>query len=299
MNRRNYFFLAVLALIVVISMQALSQSKKNEIRQISDLNYVDGHNYFQQLDLYLPPSAASRKLPLIVWIHGGAWRDGDKSDTPALTFAKAGYAVASLNYRLSDKASFPAQINDCKAAIRWLRAHADDYGLDSKKIGAFGMSAGGHLVALLGATNDDKHFDCGPNLKYSSSVQAVCDWCGPTDMFTLAEQAPDGCQIKWRGADSPLILFLGGAPESVSALAKMASPALLVKAGAPPCLIMHGDKDDVVPYAQSQELFAALKKCKNDVRLVPVKNAAHNFATPENLKLVLEFFDEKLNAMKN
>ncbi len=272
-----------------------------DVEEISDLGYVEGSNdYFQLLDLYLPKrdknKVAQKKSPVIIWVHGGSWRYGDKKDTPATAFAQRGFAVASLNYRLIDKAKFPAQIQDCKAAIRWLRAHAAEYNLDPDRFAAFGMSAGGHLVALLGVTNDDKQFDnVGGNEKYSSKVQCVCDWCGPTDLFTLQKQSEkEQTKLDWVGKDSPLRLFLGDSPEKVPQIGKQASPVTYVKAHEPPFLIMHGSKDQVVPFAQSQELYDALKKENNDVQLITVKGGEHNFASAETLVQAWNFFEEKM-----
>jgi acetyl esterase/lipase len=150
------------------------------VKSLRDLEYARAGEKSLLLDLYLPEKSR-HSLPLIIWIHGGAWTGGDKADCPARRLLQRGYAVASINYRLSNEAIFPAQIEDCKAAIRWLRAHAKQYGLDADHFGAWGSSAGGHLVALLGTTGDLKQFDKGDNLDFSSRVQAVCDFYGPTD----------------------------------------------------------------------------------------------------------------------
>jgi len=299
LNRKKIFGLTTVILAVVVGawlfLKAAGQSTY-DVEQISDLSYDQGgQSYFHLLDLYLPKGTGLKKLPVVIWIHGGAWRYGDKKDTPAVAFAQRGYAVASLNYRLSDNARFPAQIKDCKAAIRWLRAHASEYNLNPNKFAAFGMSAGGHLVALLGVTNNYKQFDdLDGNQQCSSSVQAVCDWCGPTDMFTLQKQAKGNSQLDWEGPQSPLAIFLGGSPEKVPELAGLASPITFVKEGDPPFLIMHGDQDEIVPLAQSQELYEALKKAKVDVQLIKVKGGAHNFASSDNFGQVLNFFAQKL-----
>ena len=138
-----------------------------------------------RLDLYLPEKVKGR-LPVVVWIHGGAWMEGSKDDCPAVPFAAEGCAVASINYRLSQHAIFPAQIQDCKAAIRWLRANADKYHLDPDHIGVWGASAGGHLVALLGTTAAVKEFEGrGGNLDQSSRVQCVLDWYGPSELTMM------------------------------------------------------------------------------------------------------------------
>ena len=148
-----------------------------------NLAYVTHGCPSQTLDLYAPKKA--KQVPLIVWIHGGAFLFGSKEGFPVepvpLHFLLEGYAIASINYRLSPEALFPAQLEDCKAAIRWLRAHADEFGIDPNRIGAWGASAGGNLAALLGTTGEVREFEVGENLDYSSRVQAVCDFYGPTD----------------------------------------------------------------------------------------------------------------------
>ena len=142
-----------------------------------DVAYVTNAHQRQKLDLYVPEKGDG-PFPIIVWIHGGAWMSGDKNGCPPLSsgFVARGYAGVSLDYRLSGDAIFPAQIEDCKAAIRWLRAHAKEYRLDPTRIGVWGASAGGHLVALLGTSGDSQEFDVGENLDQSSRVQAVSDF---------------------------------------------------------------------------------------------------------------------------
>ncbi len=131
--------------------QAKARPVLPDVQVLRDLEYVQGGHARNRLDLYLPEKAP-RPLPVILWVHGGGWTRGDKTNGPAFRFATKGYAVASMNYRFSQHATFPAQIHDCKAAVRWLRANARKYGLDADHIGAWGGSAGGHLVALLGTT---------------------------------------------------------------------------------------------------------------------------------------------------
>ena len=137
------------------------------------------------LDIYLP-TARNQRAPLVVWIHGGGWRSGSKDRCPVTFLTDSGYAVASINYRLTTVAPFPAQIEDCKAAIRWLRANADTFGFDRERVAVAGASAGGHLAALIGASGDVKAFDKGEHLNYSSRVQSVVSIFGPTD-FTSRE----------------------------------------------------------------------------------------------------------------
>jgi acetyl esterase/lipase len=203
-----------------------------------DLEYVkDGHER-QKLDLYLPEKADA-PLPVIVWVHGGAWRAGSKDRPPALPFVTKGYAVASINYRLSQHAQFPAQIEGCKAALRWLRANARKYNLDPEHIGVWGASAGGHLVALLGTSGDVKELEGkGGNPEQSSRVQAVVDWFGPTDFLQMGGSHND--------AKSPESQLLGGAVQENKEKAAKANPITYVSKDDPPFLIMHGDKGPTV-----------------------------------------------------
>ncbi|MBV9122601.1 MAG: alpha/beta hydrolase fold domain-containing protein [Planctomycetes bacterium] len=254
------------------------------VKMLRDLAYVpDGHER-HLLDLYLPEKADG-PLPLIVWIHGGGWQAGNKDHPPGLPLVSKGYALASINYRLSQHAKFPAQIEDCKAAIRWLRANASKYHLDPKRIGVWGASAGGHLVALLGTTGGVKALEGDEgNLKESSRVQAVVDWFGPTDFMHL----------KTQGAQSPVTALLGGSPEVDPEKAREASPITYVGKDDPPFLIMHGDKDPLVPLKQSQELYQALKKAGVDATLEVIPGAGHGFGGPDINRKVEEFFDKHL-----
>jgi acetyl esterase/lipase len=254
-----------------------------------DLAYVkDGHER-QKLDLYLPEKAEG-PLPLIVWIHGGGWQAGSKDRCPAVPFVAKGYAVASINYRLSQHAKFPAQIEDCKAAIRWLRANARKYHLDPDHVGVWGASAGGHLVALLGTSGGAKELEGKEgNLDQSSRVQAVVDWFGPTDLTKMG-----GGHNRPNSAEARL---LGGPVQENMEKAAVANPITYVSKDAAPFLIMHGDEDKSVPYSQSELLTEALKKAGVEVTLVPIKGAGHGgpaFQRPEVRKAIEEFFDKHL-----
>ena len=221
---------------------------------------------------------------------------GDKRGCPALPMTVKGYAAASISYRLSQQAKWPAQIHDCKAAVRWLRAHAKDYNLDPDRFGAWGASAGGHLVALLGTTGDVKDLegDLG-NPGVPSRVQAVCDWCGPSD-FTVIGKFPS--HLKHDAPDSPEAKLLGGAIRDNLDKARQASPVTWVAKDAPPFLIMHGDKDMTVPFNQGEVLTEALKKAGVSVKFVPVRGAGHGFGGPDVMKTVAEFFEEQLKGKK-
>ena len=152
------------------------------MKAIHDIPYLAGGSPRQRLDLYLPDHAHA-PMPAVLWIHGGAWECGDKNPCPVRDFAERGYVIASIGYRLSDKAAFPSQLQDCKSAVRWLRAYAAEYGIDPTRIGVWGESAGGHLAALLGTTGFTRDFDEGDHLDQSSEVQCVVNWFGPVDFL--------------------------------------------------------------------------------------------------------------------
>ena len=263
-------------------------------RSLRDLEYVRGGHERQRLDLYLPPNGTN--VPLVIWVHGGAFRAGSKDRCPALWLVREGYAVASINYRLSQHARFPAQIEDCKAAVRWLRARASDYGLDPNRFGAWGASAGGHLVALLGTAGAVKEFDQGEHLAVSSRVQAVCDWFGPTD-FTQMSKFPS--RMDHDAADSPESQLLGGPVQQFKDRAARANPITYVSRETPPFLIMHGDQDPLVPLNQSELLHAALQRAGVPVTFHVVKGAGHGFAGPELTAMVRDFFQKHLRPAQS
>jgi acetyl esterase/lipase len=259
-----------------------------------DIEYARVGDMPLLLDIYRPESSG-QTLPLIVWVHGGGWSGGDKANPIALPLSGRGYVVVSVNYRLSGAAPFPAQIEDCRAAIRWLRAHAAKYSFDPAKIGVWGGSAGGHLVALLGTTAELTKWDTvGGNTDQPARVQAVCDYYGPTDL--LAEKTPG----RTRGADSPVGRLLGGPIDEKQDQGRQASPVRYVSADDPPFLILHGEQDETVPIEQSEMLQAALKDVGVEATFIRVKNAGHGFRpgsdpSPEEIRnIVTAFFDKKL-----
>jgi len=274
------------------SQRAGEQNVPEGTRIFRDLAYVpDGHER-QKLDLYLPEQNNSDgPLPLIVWVHGGAWLSGSKENCPSVRFLRQGYAAASINYRLSQHAIFPAQIEDCKAAIRYLRANAEKYNIDPNRIGVWGASAGGHLVALLGTSGDVKEFDKGPNLHVSSRVQAVCDFFGPTD---LTKMSVFESSMDHDAPDSPESKLVGGPVQENKEACKRANPITYVSKDDPPFLICHGDKDMLVPHNQSVLLNDALKSAGVSVKFHTVKGGGHGFRDPEVDRMVQEFFDKHL-----
>ena len=262
--------------------------------EIRDLAYAQD-SAAQKLDLYLP-AKADGKLPLVVWIHGGGWSAGDKRGGPWTPLLEKGYAVASINYRLTGEAIFPAQIHDCKAAVRFLRANAAKYKLDPDHIGVWGSSAGGHLVALMGTSGgvDALEGKVGGNLDQSSRVQAVCDWFGPTDLVRMQEQAIPGAKMDHNAPNSPESRLIGGPIQGNKEKAAKANPIEYVDKNDPPFLIMHGDKDPLVAPGQSELLRDALKKADVPVELHVVPNAGHGFGGQELTDKVVAFFDKHL-----
>lgn len=259
------------------------------VKAFYDLEYVSNGHPRQKLDLYLPEKGEN--LPLVIWIHGGAWLEGSKENCPALFLVSDGYAVASINYRLSQHSTYPAQIQDCKAAVRWLRANAPKYGIDPNRFGVWGASAGGHLSALLGVCGETKEFDTGEYLNVSSQVQAVCDWFGPTDFLEIGKFPST---IDHYAKDSPESKLLGGPVLEKKELVAKANPITFITKKAPPFLIMHGTKDMLVPINQSELLYDALKKAGVEVEFVRIEGAGHGFGDKKYLLQVKEFFDKHL-----
>ena len=298
--------LALLTLVLISSLAGAQQpggSLLSETRRapalpagtkaLRDVPYATNGHERQKLDLFVPPGAAN-PLPLIIWVHGGAWRGGSKENCPALRYLRRSYAVASINYRLSQHALFPAQIEDCKSAVRWLRAHAKELNLDPDRFAAWGSSAGGHLVALLGTSGDVRVFDVGENQKLSSRVQAVVDFFGPTDFTQMSKYSPPNAPFDHDAADSPESQLIGGAIQQNKDKTANASPLTYVSKDDPPFLIMHGDKDNLVPYQQSELLHDALVKAGVEVTLKIIEGAGHGFGGQEIDQQVNDFFERHL-----
>jgi acetyl esterase/lipase len=258
-----------------------------------DLTYatVDGKDL--KLDLYLPSGVVAP--PLFVWVHGGAWRSGTKAQVPA-GFVDAGIATASLDFRQSTEARFPAQVHDIKAAIRFLRARASSFGYRADRIAIGGSSSGGHLAALVGVTNGDPELEgtVGADAGASSAVQAIVDYYGASNLTTiLAQSTPFGLNMR-RPA---LELLLGALPDQADRLARLASPVFHVDRGDPPLLLFHGDQDPQMPINQAHELDGAYRKLGLDVHFEVVHGAAHGgdaFFSRENLNRAVTFLRRAL-----
>jgi acetyl esterase/lipase len=228
---------------------------------------------------------------LIVWVHGGAWRSGSKKDMPLGKLVEDGYAVASVDYRLSTQAKFPTQIHDLKAAIRFLRAHSSEWRVSSKKIVIAGDSAGAHLAALVGVSNGHTELEgkVGNERTESSDVQGIISFYGAANLTTILKQStPHGLNVRVPALD----LLLGGQPEELPALARLASPVFHVDRRDPPLLLLHGDQDPQMPINQSHELCGAYKKANAPVQFEVVHGAAHGgaaFYDAERLTVVKKF----------
>lgn len=267
------------------------------VPKFANLQYGDGTNAANLLDIYLPEKV-DKPVPVVVWIHGGGWANGDKSPSKQfLQLLPRGFAVASINYRLSGEAPFPAQIYDCKGAIRFLRAHAKEYQIDPDRMGVWGVSAGGHLAALVGTSGDVKELEgnVGGNLNVSSRVQAVSDYAGPTDLG----------QVFAQGADMPAFMnnkvlrgyyenLLGGGPvESHPDLIRLANPINYITADDPPFQIFHGDKDVLVPIGQAKLLAEALKSKGVECDFTILPGMGHGFGQKQYLA-TFAFFEKYL-----
>lgn len=285
MNRTIRLPLAAL-LSLCTSSQALETNRWQIVR---DVEYARVGEQALKLDLHLPVKKA--RSPLIVWVHGGAWRSGSKTDMPLGPMVEEGYAVASVDYRLSTQAKFPAQIHDIKAAVRFVRGHGNEWHLSTKQIVIAGDSAGGHLAALAGVSNGHVELEgeVGHDRVQSSDVQGIISFYGGANLTTILKQStPHGLSVRMPALD----LLLGGQPEDVPALARLASPVFHVDRRDPPLLLLHGDQDPQMPINQALELYGAYQKLKLPVQLEVVHGAAHGgaaFYDVERMAVVKKF----------
>ena len=258
--------LFTLALLTILgSGRSSAQSVHN------DIEYARIGERSLKLDLHLPKTT---NPPLIVYVHGGAWRAGSKSDVPIVKLLDHGFAISSVDYRLSTEAVFPAQVHDIKAAIRFLRSTAATYHLDVTRVGIVGSSAGGHLAALVGVTNHHPELEgkVGDHLDQDSGVQCIVSLYGASNLTSILSQStPFGLKMRVPA----LQLLLGGVPEEKPALARLASPIFHLDANDPPLLLIHGDADPQMPPAQSQELAAGYEAFKLPGQLILMPGSKH------------------------
>jgi len=232
----------------------------------------------QRFDMFLPSGCSAGGMPLVVWIHGDTWRDGSRADCPVVWLADEGYAVASVGYRLTDTATFPAQLDDCRAAIDEIRRTAEVWGIDRERIAVVGSGGGGHLAALVGLAGQAE-----------PRVAAVCTVAAPAHFASLG---PDH-----ERPSSPASLLVGGPLAEFREVAQRASPLAHVSPDDPPCLVIHGDHDESIPPEQSARLDAALRAAGVDSTLVILEGTGHRAALERSApagRALLEFLDRTL-----
>lgn len=295
-------FAILLSVIVPVNLAADAASKPAKkkkpqpplpakVEVLPNIEYAKPKGISLKLDLYRP-KAASAPSPVIVFVHGGGWKNGNKDrGRRGAWMVPHGFAIVSINYRLTDQGQWPDQINDCYAAVRWVRDNAKRFHLDGERVGCWGTSAGGHLVALMGTrTFPGKEIT-------SSRVQAVMDWYGPSELLTMPPNNVGNGRTEADIAKSNGAKLLGATVRDVPRLAKDASALDHVSRGDAPFLIMHGTADKGVPLVQSQKLHAKLKTHGVESTLLELEGAGHGgpqFISPEAKKITLEFFNKHL-----
>ncbi len=256
-------------LLTILLVNAITIAAEPTHRDVEYAN-VDGHHLL--LDFYQPE--AQQKTPLVIWVHGGAWRAGSKASVPISGLVQRGFAIASVDYRLSPVAKFPAQVHDIKAAIRFLRANADTYNVDPNRFVIAGASAGGHLAALVGVTNGvtDLEGTAGEQLQTSSDIQGIVSFYGASNLQTILSQStPHGLSVRVPALE----LLLGGQPDDKVELAKLASPVTHIDKNDPPLLLIHGDQDPQMPINQAHELHGRYKQFELPVHFEVIQGGAH------------------------
>ena len=271
--------------LLVLTLCATAQQPATSYDKVSDIIYAVVDDRELGLDIYMPRGVDDPQL--LVWIHGGRWLYRTKEDINTLALVEEGFAIASIDFRLSVDEPFPAQIHDIKAAIRFLRANAETYGYEATRIGVHGRSSGGHLTSLVGVTNGVKELEgeLGDHLDVSSDVQVAVSYFGASNLTTILDQStPFGVMLR----GPALALLLGGPMEATAELAELASPVFHVDAQDPPLLLLHGDQDPQMPINQAHELHGVYKEHELPVHLEVIHGAKHG--TPE-------FFDAKRTAL--
>lgn len=308
MPRRSLPLIACLTSFVLaapaLSQRTTGQSRRlpESVRLEADLAYAGTDNPRQRLDLLLPAATPSEPLPLVVFIHGGAWQGGDKRTglrRIAPLVASGNYVAASVGYRLSGEATWPAQIHDCKAAIRWLRANAERYHIDPARIGLIGPSAGGHLVAVLGTSSDVDAMNgqLGDHLDQPMEVTCVVDLFGPTDLLKMMEKPGRNPALDHNSPRSPESRLIGGAIQDNQQKAATANPITYVTADDPPFLMVHGTHDPLVPISQSKLLQDALHEVEVPATLITIERGGHGQGfPPEAYAATTRFFDHHLRG---
>ncbi|MDC0598363.1 alpha/beta hydrolase [Gammaproteobacteria bacterium] len=281
--------LSVLLKLTSLAILLASSVFAQESREYKDIIYAKSDGQDLGLDIYMPAQIDSP--PLLIFLHGGAWRFGDKSSGVPMAFIAEGFALASVDFRAATDAPFPAMLHDIKGAIRYLRTHASEYGYNAEKIAITGVSSGAHLAALVGVTNNNMQLEgvVGGNTSTSSAVQAIVSYFGASDLTTiLAQSTPFGISVR----EPALGFLLGGLPQERRALAELASPVFHVDSNDPPLLLFHGVHDPQMPINQSHQLEGVYESLSLDVHFDPVHGAVHGgpeFFDEEHLPPAIEF----------
>jgi len=277
MNTHVRFSHLVVAILAVLSAGSHAQEVEegfqlSAVKKISDISYATVEGIALRLDIYLPVGAENP--PLLVWVHGGAWSELTKAAVRPDYLVSHGFAIVSVDFRQSGVAKFPAQIHDIKGAIRFLRANATNYGFDATRIAILGASSGGHLAALAGVTNGNEQLEgeVGDYVDESSDVHAIVSYFGASNLTTILQQStPSGLEFRVPALEA----FLGGQPDELPEVARLASPVYHVDPNDPPILLIHGDQDPYMPINQSHELYGAYQRLGLHPEFTVIYGAAH------------------------
>jgi len=284
-----------------VTMESLLEHN-TDYKVIRDIEYCQAGDRNLVLDIYIPDEPIISPAPAVVWIHGGGWRTGGKSlgRDDILMLVEHGFTLVSIEYRLSSEAVFPAAVEDSKCAVRWLRAHAEQYNIDPERIGVWGSSAGGHLSLMVACVDESTGMEgSGGWSNFSSQVQAACSSWGVSNMVIAAEPfEQDNDHL------SAIVQFLGGLPSEIPEVYEIASPVTHASQDDPPILLVHGDMDALVSFRQSQIMYQAYLELGLEADLLVVNGAGHGlkqmtdnpiFPSQEEVdQIVLEFFVEHL-----
>ena len=293
------FSLLVRRSLAIIFFFVVSSAFAQSFTTIPALEYANISGKSLLLDLRVPDG--SGPYPTIVYLHSGAWISGDRTGGPAIRQAKRGYAVASIDYPLAPQFVWPAQIEACKAAVRWLRANAARFHLDPDRIGVFGTSAGGHLGAVLGTSGEEGSLEglTLGNPQFSSRVKAVIDFYGPTDLLKLNDQKLPCIPLDGNAPYMPPSLLMGCPIQECRDKTETANPIHYVTPDDPPFLIMHGMLDCLVPFQQSVMLHDALEASNADSTLILIPNGDHGgrvFDEDKYERMVDDWLDKHLRG---
>lgn len=284
-TRNAIILLIALVLAPVLLLAGLLYASKQRVPPPDTIHFQEGVVYGKggdqdlKLDLARPKADSAAKRPAIVMIHGGGWTAGDRRDFHGLQFhlAQAGVVCVTVQYRLAPKSKFPAQVEDVKCAVRWLRAHADEYGVDPERIAALGASAGAHLAVMLAVTPDQSQLEgVGGNPGISSKVVAAVGLAGPYDLTLAYANSPRQRAQEGQAVRGMLEGFLGGTPAQVAEAYHAASPVSYVRKEVAPLFLCHGEQDPLVPVEQADVMVAKLREAGAEVEYVKIPDGSHD-----------------------